>query len=270
MGPRANPSCIPRRECDDGQRRRRRPVEPRILIIEDDAAILELIRFHLEGEGFRVVQATDGRSGLAQFEKVRPDLILLDLMLPEIDGMEVCRRIRKTSNVPIIMLTAKGQEDDRVHGLQIGADDYVTKPFSPKELVARIRAVLRRSNVLEGPSSLRAGKLYIDRKRHRVLIGDREIELTPKEFDLLTLLMTRRGEPVDRDTLLEEVWGYEFAGGTRTLDVHIRRLRQKLGDDPQQSKYIETVHGIGYRFKDDVEIGNDEEFDSRKEGESRV
>lgn len=243
---------------------------PRILVVEDDPSILELIQYHLEREGMQVFAAPDGRRALELFNAHRPDLLLLDLMLPVLDGFEVCRRVRQVSDVPIIMLTAKGQEADRIKGFELGADDYVTKPFSPKELVARIRAVLRRSNVLEGPSSLRAGKLYIDRKRHRVLIGDREIELTPKEFDLLTLLMTRRGEPVDRDTLLEEVWGYEFAGGTRTLDVHIRRLRQKLGDDPQQSKYIETVHGIGYRFKDDVEIGNDEEFDSRKEGESRV
>lgn len=225
-------------------------MEPRILIIEDDAAILELIRFHLEGEGFRVVQATDGRSGLAQFEKVRPDLILLDLMLPEIDGMEVCRRIRKTSNVPIIMLTAKGQEDDRVHGLQIGADDYVTKPFSPRELVARIEAVLRRSGHAAPSELLQAGELHLDRKRRRVLVGGQEVELTPKEFDLLALFMQHRGEVLDREYLLEQVWGYEYIGGTRTLDVHVRRLRQKIGDDPQRPRYIETVHGVGYRFKE--------------------
>lgn len=241
----------------------------RILVVEDDPSILELIKYHLEREGMQVLTAPDGRRGLELFNAHRPDLLLLDLMLPVLDGFEVCRRVRQASDVPIIMLTAKGQEADRIKGFELGADDYVTKPFSPKELVARIRAVLRRSNVLEGPATLRAGKLFIDRKRHRVLIGDREIELTPKEFDLLALLMTRRGQPVDRDTLLEQVWGYEFAGGTRTLDVHIRRLRQKLGDDPQQSKYIETVHGIGYRFKDDVEVGDGDEFDSRKEGESR-
>lgn len=242
---------------------------PRILVIEDDPAILELITYHLEREGMQVLTAPDGRRALELFNANHPDLLLLDLMLPVLDGFEVCRRVRQASDVPIIMLTAKGQEADRIKGFELGADDYVTKPFSPKELVARIRAVLRRSNYHEGPTNLSAGKLYIDRKRHRVHIGEREIELTPKEFDLLALLMTRRGQPIDRDTLLEEVWGYEFAGGTRTLDVHIRRLRQKLGDDPQQSKYIETVHGIGYRFKDDVAIGGDDSFDSRKKEESR-
>lgn len=242
---------------------------PRILVIEDDPAILELITFHLKREGMQVLTARDGRRALELFNANHPDLLLLDLMLPVLDGFEVCRRVRQASDVPIIMLTAKGQEADRIKGFEYGADDYVTKPFSPKELVARIRAVLRRSNYNDGPANLSAGKLYIDRKRHRVHVGEREIELTPKEFDLLTLLMMRRGQPVDRETLLEEVWGYEFAGGTRTLDVHIRRLRQKLGDDPQQSKFIETVHGIGYRFKDDVSVSVDESLDSRKEEEFR-
>lgn len=232
---------------------------PRILVIEDDPAISELITYHLRREGMHVLTAGDGMRALELFNANHPDLLVLDLMLPVLDGFEVCRRVRQVSDVPIIMLTAKEQEADRIKGFEYGADDYVTKPFSPKELVARIRAVLRRSNYHEGPEHLSAGLLSLDRRRHRVVIGEREIELTPKEFDLLALLMTRRGEPIDRDTLLEEVWGYEFAGGTRTLDVHIRRLRQKLGDDPQRPKYIETVHGIGYRFKDDVPVGNDEE-----------
>jgi len=225
---------------------------PRILVIEDDPAICELISYHLTREGMQVLTAADGRRALEIFNANHPDLLLLDLMLPGLDGFEVCRRVRQASDVPIIMLTAKGQEDDRVRGFECGADDYVTKPFSPKELVARIRAVLRRSHYAEGPDNLAAGKLYIDRKRRRVMVGDQEIELTPKEFDLLALLMTRRGKPVSREELLEEVWGYEFAGGTRTLDVHIRRLRQKIGDDPQRPTFIETVHGVGYRFKDDI------------------
>lgn len=230
---------------------------PRILVIEDDPSISELITYHLKREGMQVLTAADGRRALEIFNANHPDLLLLDLMLPGLDGFEVCRRVRQASDVPIIMLTAKGQEDDRVKGFECGADDYVTKPFSPKELVARIRAVLRRSHYAEGPDNLIAGKLYIDRKRRRVMVGDQEIELTPKEFDLLALLVTRRGQPVSRESLLEEVWGYEFAGGTRTLDVHIRRLRQKIGDDPQRPTFIETVHGVGYRFKDDVPSGDD-------------
>lgn len=222
----------------------------RILVIEDDPSILELVTFHLEKEGYQISTASTGRDALERFEESHPDLILLDLMLPEIDGLEVCRRIRKVSNVPIIMVTAKGQEDDRVRGLRVGADDYVTKPFSPRELVARIEAVLRRSRLGEDDSQLWAGELHLDRKRHRVRKNNQEIELTPKEFDLLALLMAHRGEPISRETLLEKVWGYEYMGGTRTLDVHIRRLRQKMGDDPFHPEYIETVHGVGYRLKE--------------------
>src|SRR5690606_22331302 len=234
---------------------------PRILVIEDDPAISELITYHLQREGMQVLTAADGRRALELFNANHPDLLVLDLMLPVLDGFEVCRRVRQVSDVPIIMLTAKEQEADRIKGFEYGADDYVTKPFSPKELVARIRAVLRRSNYHEGPAHLSAGDLSLDRRRHRVLVGEREIELTPMEIALLELLISRRGEPIDRDTFLEDVWGYQFAGGTRTWAVHIRRLRQQLGDDPQRPKYTETVHGIGYRFKDDVPIVNDQETD---------
>jgi len=240
-------------------------VQARILIVEDDPAIVELIKYHLEKEGHATLLAQDGRAALEAFDMHRPDLVLLDLMLPELSGFEVCRRIRKSSKAPIIMLTAKDQEDDRVRGFELGADDYVTKPFSPRELLARINAVLRRSRPDE-VEALVSGDLHVDLKRRRVTFQGREIELTPKEFDLLTLLMTRRGEPIDRDRLLEEVWGYEAAGGSRTLDVHIRRLRQKIGDDPQAPRFIETVHGVGYRFRDDVQ-GDRRRFDSYSGGD---
>lgn len=225
----------------------------RILVVEDDPAISELVTYHLEKEGHQTLHAYDGRAAIEAFNRHRPDLILLDLMLPELDGFEVCRRIRKVSDVPIIMLTAKGQEDDRVRGLELGADDYVTKPFSPRELLARIAAVLRRI-LPDDEEALVFGPLHLDLKRHRVTVDDREVELTPKEFALLQLLMTHRGQPIDRERLLVDVWGYATAGGTRTLDVHIRRLRQKIGDDPYKPRYIETVHGIGYRFRDDVPV----------------
>ncbi len=225
-------------------------MQARILVIEDDPSICELITFHLEKEGYHVETAASGRTALTLFESSQPDLILLDLMLPEIDGLEVCRRIRKVSDVPIIMVTAKGQEDDRVRGLRVGADDYVTKPFSPRELVARIEAVLRRTRHDDEETQLWAGDLHLDRRRRRLRKGNEEIELTPKEFDLLALLMAHRGEPISRERLLEKVWGYEYMGGTRTLDVHIRRLRQKIGDDPFNPRYIETVHGVGYRIKE--------------------
>ena len=240
-------------------------MQARILIVEDDPAIVELIKYHLEKEGHATLLAQDGRAALEAFDMHRPDLVLLDLMLPELSGFEVCRRIRKSSKAPIIMLTAKDQEDDRVRGFELGADDYVTKPFSPRELLARINAVLRRSRPDE-VEALVSGDLHVDLKRRRVTFQGREIELTPKEFDLLTLLMTRRGEPIDRDRLLEEVWGYEAAGGSRTLDVHIRRLRQKIGDDPQAPRFIETVHGVGYRFRDDVQ-GDRRRFDSYSGGD---
>lgn len=230
-------------------------VRARILIVEDDPAIVELIVYHLEKEGHETLHAGDGRAALKAFEEHRPDLILLDIMLPELNGFDVCRRIRKTSTVPIIMLTAKDQEDDRVHGFQAGADDYVPKPFSPRELLARIAAVLRRSHPEDG-EELVSSELRLDLKRRRVTLKGETIELTPKEFDLLKALMVRRGEPLTRNELLEEVWGYEAAGGTRTLDVHIRRLRQKIGDDPQAPLYIETVHGIGYRFRDDGQFAS--------------
>jgi len=228
----------------------------RILVVEDDPAISERITFHLKKEGMQVLTAFDGRKALELFQTHRPDLILLDLMLPVIDGHEVCRRVRKISNVPIIILTAKELEEDRVKGLDLGADDYVTKPFSPKELMARIRAVLRRAGYSDETYS--AGGLLLDRKRRLFFVDGKEVELTPKEFDLLALLMSDPGRPYARETLLEKVWGYQYFGGSRTLDVHVRRLRQKIGDDPQKPRFIETVHGVGYRFKEEA-VGVDDQ-----------
>lgn len=220
-----------------------------ILIVDDEVSIRELIRFNLEKEGFDTVSAGDGPEALEIFHAKRPDLVLLDIMLPTMDGWEVCKALRKESNVPIIMLTAKGDESERVSGLEMGADDYITKPFSPKELVARIRAVLRRANPEEETTQVALDDLVIDIDRHEVTVAGKPVSLTPKEFDLLLLLVRNRGKVLSRDMLLETVWGYDYGGETRTVDVHIRRLRQKLNDDPQNPKYIHTVHGVGYKVE---------------------
>ncbi|MEJ5187536.1 MAG: response regulator transcription factor, partial [Candidatus Geothermincolales bacterium] len=178
-------------------------------------------------------------------------LIVLDIMLPGLDGWEVCRRIRSASGVPIIMLTAREDEVDKVVGLELGADDYLTKPFSPRELVARVKAVLRRAQPRQDAHDvIRAGDLVIDAGRRKVLQGDREVELTPREFDLLYILALNRGIAMSREKLLERIWGIEYYGDLRTVDVHVRHLREKLGDDPSSPRYLETVRGVGYRFKE--------------------
>ncbi|HEY8497881.1 MAG TPA: response regulator transcription factor, partial [Limnochordales bacterium] len=197
---------------------------------------------------------------LEMVERTRPDLVVLDLMLPGLDGLEVCRRIRQKASVPIVMLTAKASEVDKVVGLELGADDYVTKPFSPRELVARIRAVLRRVQASaeaarqgEGQppgGQLRVGEIVMDLARHQVWVKGRPVELTPKEYDLLRMLMSNKGIVLTREMLLDKVWGYDFAGDTRTVDVHVVRLRQKLEDDPAHPRYIETVRGVGYRMRE--------------------
>ncbi len=225
-------------------------LQQRILVVDDEPAILELVSFNLKKEGYDVITAIDGTSAIEAFRSEKPDLVLLDLMIPEPDGYEVCRIIRSESAIPVIMLTARGEERDRVRGLDLGADDYVVKPFSPRELLARVRAVLRRSPLVQEENRLVAGDLVIDYDRHQVKVDGRLVELTPKEFDLLKMLAENQGRALERDYLLEKVWGYAFAGATRTLDVHIRRLRQKIDDDPQNPRYIETVHGLGYRFKE--------------------
>lgn len=227
-------------------------MKQRILVVDDEPAILELVSYNLKRDGYEVITAADGKSALEMFMNEKPDLVILDLMIPEPGGYEVCKRIRAQSAVPVIMLTARGEEQDRIRGLDLGADDYVVKPFSPRELLARVRAVLRRSPMVQEDGRLVAGDLVIDSERHQVTIAGEPIELTPKEFDLLKTLAENTGKALERDFLLEKVWGYAFAGATRTLDVHIRRLRQKINDDPQNPRYIETVHGVGYRFREQV------------------
>lgn len=224
-----------------------------ILVVDDEEPILELLRFNLEKEGYLVCAAKDGAEALERVEKEHPDLVVLDLMLPGMDGLEVCRRIRlipKYQQIPIIMLTAKGEVIDKVLGLELGADDYMTKPFSPRELVARIKARLRRINLPEENDSLVIrGELRIDIKGFRVYVGGLETELTPKEFELLRVLAAHPGRVYSRDDLLERIWGYEYDGDTRTVDVHVRHLRLKIERDPSNPEYIETLRGIGYRFK---------------------
>lgn len=227
----------------------------KILVVDDEPAIVELIAFNLRKAGFETLTAASGEEALRQVEAVKPDLVLLDLMLPHTDGFTVCRQIRSRGTTPIIMLTAKDAEADKVWGLESGADDYITKPFSPRELVARVRAVLRRTTAeAEEEAVLVSGELTVDPARRLVHCSGSQIDLTPKEFDLLRLLMTSQGRVLTRDQLLQTVWGYEYAGGTRTVDVHIRRLRQKIEDDSGESAYIQTLHGVGYRWK--VPVGD--------------
>ena len=229
----------------------------RILIVEDDATLLRVLEYNLANEGYQVITAIDGARALDLAKNQNPDLILLDVMLPEIDGIEVCHRLRRIMSVPIIMLTAKSEEEDKVMGLEAGADDYVTKPFGMKELLARVKAMLRRAIKLdERPtreresSALHVGGIEIDRARHEVKVRDTIIELGPKEFDLLSLLMENAGQVLTRNQILEKIWGYEYEGDTRTVDVHVRWLRQKLESDPANPNYIITVRNIGYKFKE--------------------
>jgi len=225
-----------------------------ILVVDDEEPIQELLRFNLEKEGYRVSVAKDGQEALKHVENDQPDLIVLDLMLPGMDGLEVCRKLRsnpKFQQIPIIMLTAKGEEIDKVLGLEIGADDYMTKPFSPRELLARIKARLRRLNPKEEADNqiIVRGELQVDVTGFRVHVRGEETELTPKEFELLRVLVAHPGKVYSRDELLERIWGYEYDGDTRTVDVHVRHLRLKVERDPSNPEYIETLRGIGYRFK---------------------
>ncbi len=222
----------------------------RVLIVEDEPDIRGLLAFHLEREGYQVVKSSTGADALRQVRARPPDLVLLDLMLPEMDGLEVCRRLRQdpaTAPLPIVMLTAKGEEVDRVLGLELGADDYIVKPFSPKEVVARIRAVLRRSRVPAGSTPIVIGKLVMDVARHVVQVDSAPLVLTPKEFDLLRALAEASGRVLSREFLLDRVWGYTAAREieSRTVDVHVRRLRVKLRDEGRR---ILTVKGVGYRL----------------------
>lgn len=218
----------------------------RILVVDDDKALAEMLTLVLEGEGFETITAVDGSEALELFVSERPDLILLDVMLPFMSGIEVCERIREGSGVPIIMLTARTDTDDIVRGLEAGADDYVVKPFNPAELIARVRARLRESQESEN-EILRAGDLTIDVGAHEVRRGDSPIQLTPLEFDLLAILARKPQQVFSRELLLEKVWGYQYKADTRLVNVHVQRLRAKIEADPDQPKVVLTVRGVGYR-----------------------
>ena len=231
----------------------RSPSMPKLLLVEDERAIAEGLAVSLEAEGFQVSWVKDGSEAMGAYERIRPDLVLLDLMLPGMSGTEVCRRIRSTSDVPIIMVTARDGEVDRVVGLELGADDYVTKPFSSRELVARIRAVLRRAGGAEQgdpEAPAEAAGVRVDRIRHEVQVDGELVALPPKEFELLAYLVEQAGRVLTRHQLIDEVWGSDYVGDTKTLDVHIRRLRTRVERDPQDPVRIQTVRGVGYKFSD--------------------
>jgi two-component system response regulator RegX3 len=222
---------------------------PHVLLVDDEEPMRVSLSFTLKREGYEVTCAEDGPTALRLAREAAPDVILLDLMLPGLDGMEVCRRVRSFSDVPILMLTAKDQELDKVLGLEIGADDYVTKPFSTRELLARTKALLRRSStrvVMQG--TLAGGPVTIDLDRHVVTLHDRVVELSPREYQLLRVLISNRGRAVLREELLQSVWGRDFIGDLKTLDVHIRWLREKIEADPSNPQLIVTVRGTGYRY----------------------
>jgi two-component system alkaline phosphatase synthesis response regulator PhoP len=233
-----------------------------ILLVEDEAAIAAFVQTALEREGFAVEVVEDGRQALARLNQALPDLMILDLMLPGgVDGLEVCRAVRRMlTYVPIIMLTARTEDVDKVVGLELGADDYITKPFNTRELIARVRAVLRLAYshaTMEEPDRLRIDQLEIDLTGRTVTVGGQSVDLTPKEFDLLVFLAEHPGRVFGRETLLEKVWGYDYLGDSRTVDVHVQRLRRKLEEDPHHPRYLLTVRSIGYKFtREDVYSGH--------------
>jgi len=222
----------------------------KILVVDDEPTLVATVKYNLEREGYQVVTAVDGESGLSMARVERPDLIILDLMLPGLDGFEVCRILRREMTAPILMLTAKTGEVDKVVGLELGADDYVTKPFSMRELLARVRALLRRA---EKPAAeaevVTAGGLQIDLAKREASKRGQPLSLKPKEFELLAFFLRNRGRAFSRDQLLDQIWGYDFAGDTRTVDVHVRWLRQKIEDNPAKPTRLITVRGLGYRFE---------------------
>ncbi len=224
----------------------------KVLVVDDEASIVNIISYNLKKEGYDVITAEDGEAGLELAMNENPDLILLDIMMPKMDGYEVCRKIREKSNVPIIMLTARADEVDKVIGLEMGADDYVTKPFGNRELIARVKAHLRRSTAKDAPTEQgnvqTFGDLTIDFDRYEVTKRGEVINLTMREFELLTFLATQKSQIFNRETLLEKVWGYEYFGDVRAVDVTIRRLREKIEDDPGKPRYVITKRGIGYYF----------------------
>ena len=226
----------------------------RILIVEDEESLADSIRYNLEREGFSVDVAADGRRALERFRESPANLVILDLMLPEVSGLDVCRAIRTESSVPIIMVTAKDAEADRVSGLELGADDYVTKPFSMRELVSRVRANLRRVRMAEPAASkedvLQGGPVQLDVGRHEAKVHGVPVAFPPKEFELLETLLRRRGRLLTRDLLIDEVWGSDYFGDTKTLDVHVKRIRKKIEEDPHNPVHLVTVRGLGYKFAD--------------------
>ena len=220
-----------------------------ILIVDDEPQIVRVLKGYLETAGFQVVTASDGTEAMAAFRHESPDLVVLDLMLPEVDGLDVARAIRRQGDVPIIMLTARVEETDRLIGLELGADDYVTKPFSPREVVARVRAVLRRTERTEPVSpTLKEGDIVLDPDKRQVTVQGRPVELTPTEFDLLAVLMETPGRVFSRMQLLDKVQGYAYEGYERTVDAHVKNLRQKIEEDPKHPRVILTVYGLGYKF----------------------
>src|SRR5512133_463183 len=224
---------------------------PAILLVDDEPVIIESLTYSLRREGFEVYTATEGNQALEMFQSVQPDLVILDIRLPGMDGLEVCRRLRVHSPVPIIMLTALGNELDRVVGLEVGADDYLPKPFSFRELLARIRSVLRRVELDQRSGRaevLQIGSLRVDSTSRRVFKPDKEIQLSAREFELLSVLMSHAGRAVSRDELISKIWGSDWSGDPRTLEVHIRWLRLKIEDDPTNPRFVQTVRGYGYRF----------------------
>ena len=234
----------------------------RILLVEDEKNIRDAVAAYLERAGYWVTPAADGQEAVDAFSLHQFDLVILDLMLPRLPGEKVCRIIRDTSDVPIIMLTAKGEVEDRIVGLELGADDYLIKPFSPRELVARVRALLRRAHIDSEPQRevLDFGGLTIDLPGHKVLVNDEEVDLTASEFKLLTTLSRYPGRVYSRMELVEKVLGYDFEGYERTIDSHVKNLRAKIGDDPRNPRWIYTVHGVGYRFevpRDDESAGQE-------------
>ena len=225
----------------------------RILVVEDEESLAESIRYNLEREGFAVALAVDGRAALERFRADPPSLVILDLMLPEVSGLDVCRQIRATSDVPIIIVTAKDSEADKVTGLELGADDYVTKPFSIRELVSRVRANLRR--VGPAPTGgaderLQGGRVTMDVARHEVVVAGEPVGFPPKEFELLETFLRRKGRLLTREFLIEEIWGADYVGDTKTLDVHVKRVRRKIEADPHRPGNLLTVRGLGYKFVD--------------------
>lgn len=228
--------------------------DKKILIVDDEQPIRTLLEYNLKQSNYETLTAADGEEALEKIRAERPDLVLLDLMLPKLDGIDVCRQLRHEENhVPIIMLTARGEEPDKVLGLEIGADDYMTKPFSPREVLARVKAVLRRSKqpgLEEQQEQLKEGSLIVYPERYEVLKDGEELEFTPKEFELLVYFMQNKNRVLTRDQLLSAVWNYDFAGDTRIVDVHVSHLREKIEENTKKPKYIKTVRGIGYKFEE--------------------